>query len=83
MATTKTYLQLTNFVLNELNEVELTSSNFTSSRGVQTSTKNFINKAINDLYMAEVEWPWLHVDGTQVTFTGQQTLILLDYPQQI
>ena len=72
MATTRTYLQLTNFVLNELNEVELTSSNFTSSRGVQTSTKNFINKAINDLYMAEVEWPWLHVDGTQVTFTGQQ-----------
>ena len=57
MATTRTYLQLTNFVLNELNEVELTSSNFTSSRGVQTSTKNFINKAINDLYMAEVEWP--------------------------
>jgi len=72
MATTRTYLQLTNFVLNELNEVELTSSNFTSSRGVQTSTKNFINKAINDLYMAEVEWPWLHTDGTQVTFTGQQ-----------
>ena len=44
MATTKTYLELTNFVLNELNEVELTSSNFTSSRGVQTSAKNFINK---------------------------------------
>jgi len=72
MATTRTYLELTNFVLNELNEVELTSSNFTSSRGVQTSAKNFINKAINDLYMAEVEWPWLHTDGTQVTYTGQQ-----------
>ena len=72
MANTRTYLQLTNFVLNELNEVELTSSNFSSSRGVQTSTKNFINKAINDLYMAEVEWPWLHTDGTQVAITGQQ-----------
>ena len=46
MANTRTYLQLTNFVLNELNEVELTSSNFSSSRGVQTSTKNFINKAM-------------------------------------
>ena len=55
-----------------MNEVELTSSNFTSSRGVQTSAKNFVNKAINDLYMAEVEWPWLHTDGTQVTYTGQQ-----------
>ena len=72
MATTKTYLELTNLALNELNEVELTSSNFTSSRGVQTSAKNFINKAINDLYMAEVEWPWLHTDGTQVAITGQQ-----------
>ncbi len=72
MATTRTYLELTNFVLNELNEVELTSSNFSSSRGVQTSTKNFINKAINDLYMAEIEWPWLHTDGTQVAVTGQQ-----------
>ena len=72
MATTRTYLELTNFVLNELNEVELTSSNFSSSRGVQTSAKNFINKAINDLYMAEVEWPWLHTDGTQVAITGQQ-----------
>jgi len=72
MATTRTYLELTNFVLNELNEVELTSSNFGSSRGVQTSAKNFINKAINDLYMAEVEWPWLHTDGTQAAITGQQ-----------
>ena len=52
--------------------MELTSSNFSSSRGVQTSAKNFINKAINDLYMAEVEWPWLHTDGTQVAITGQQ-----------
>ena len=33
MATTRTYLELTNFVLNELNEVELTSSNFSSSSG--------------------------------------------------
>ena len=50
---TKTYLSLTNLSLNELNEVELTSSNFTSSRGIQTSAKNFINKAVNELYMAE------------------------------
>jgi hypothetical protein len=72
MAGTKTYLTLTNLALNELNEVELTSSNFTSSRGVQTSAKNFINKAVNELYMAELEWPWLHTNGTQVTFSGQQ-----------
>jgi len=72
MAGTKTYLALTNLALNELNEVELTSSNFTSSRGIQTSAKNFINKAVNELYMSEIEWPWLHTNNTQVTFSGQQ-----------
>ena len=69
---TKTYLTLTNLALNELNEVELTSSNFTSSRGIQTSAKNFINKAVNELYLSEIEWPWLHTNGTQVTYSGQQ-----------
>ncbi len=72
MAGTKTYLTLTNLVLNEVNEVELTSSNFTSSRGVQTSVKNFVNKAVNELYMSEIEWPWLHTNGTQALITGQQ-----------
>jgi len=72
MATTKTYLTLTNLVLNELNEVELTSSNFSSSRGVQTSAKNFINKAVNELYMSELQWAWLHTNGTQVLNAGQQ-----------
>ena len=72
MAGTKTYLTLTNLALNELNEVELTSSTFGSSRGIQTSAKNFINKAVNELYMAEIEWPWLHTNGTQATFSGQQ-----------
>jgi len=72
MAGTKTYLTLTNLALNELNEVELTSATFGSSRGIQTSAKNFINKAVNELYMAELEWPWLHTNGTQATFSGQQ-----------
>ena len=37
MATT--YLILSNRVLRELNEVEMTSSNFSSSRGIQTAVK--------------------------------------------
>ena len=44
MATT--YLTLTNRVLRELNETELTSSTFSSSRGVQTAVKDFVNKGI-------------------------------------
>ena len=72
MAGTKTYLTLVNNVLQELNEVELTSSTFSSSRGIQTAVKTFINKAVNDLYTAEVEWPWLYTSTTQDVNSGQQ-----------
>jgi hypothetical protein len=72
MAGTTTYLTLVNDVLRELNEVELTSASFSDSRGVQTAVKGFINKAVNDLYNSEVEWPWLYVEGSQVTYAGQQ-----------
>ncbi len=72
MAGTKTYLTLVNNVLQELNEVELTSSTFSSSRGIQTAVKTFVNKAVNDLYTAEVEWPWLYNSTTQDVNSGQQ-----------
>ena len=72
MAGTKTYLTLVNNVLQELNEVELTSSTFSSSRGIQTAVKTFVNKAVNDLYTAEVEWPWLYTSTTQDVNSGQQ-----------
>ena len=64
------YLQLSNAVLRSLNEVELTSANFASSRGVQTAVKDFINRSINDIYTAELEWPFLHADGTITTVAG-------------
>ena len=48
MATT--YLILSNRVLRELNEVEMTSSNFSSSRGIQTAVKDLLNKSIHDIY---------------------------------
>ena len=70
------YLTLCNNVLRELNEVELSSSSFSASRGVQTSTKDFVNKAISDLYNAEVEWAWLHESTVQDTIVGQQEYTL-------
>ena len=68
MATT--YLTLSNRVLRELNEVEMTSTNFSSSRGIQTAVKDFINKAIHDIYNEGAELPLLHTSTTQATFTG-------------
>ena len=65
-----TYLELSNRTLRELNEVEMTSVNFSSSRGIQTAIKDFINKSIHDIYNESVEIPLLHTSTTQDTFTG-------------
>ena len=67
-----TFLQLTNRILNELNEPELTSSNFSSSRGIQTVAKNMVNKSIHDIYNSEVQWPFLHSDQTDALTAGTQ-----------
>jgi len=70
------YLTLTNQVLAELNEVQLTSSTFASSSGIQSTTKNIVNKAIRDVYASELEWPWLHSDASQKTNVGQKEYTL-------
>ena len=40
-----TFLIYTNDVLAKMNEVQLTSSDFSSSRGIQTQAKNAVNQA--------------------------------------
>ena len=47
MATT--YLDLTNEVLRELNEIPLTSANFSSAVGLQQFVKDSVNKSIFDI----------------------------------
>ena len=68
MATT--YLTLTNSVLRELNETELTSGTFSSSRGIQTAVKDFINKGIHDIYNETGEIPLLYARTTQDLIVG-------------
>ena len=68
MATT--YLTLTNSVLRELNETELTSGSFSSSRGIQTAVKDFINKGIHDIYNETGEIPLLYTRTTQDLVIG-------------
>ena len=71
-----TYLVLSNRVLNDLNEVELTSSNFSSSRGVQTSVKNFVNRALHDIYNDLEELPSLYKETYHTTNGGQREYAL-------
>ena len=78
-----TYLTITNRVLNDLNEVELTSANFSSSRGIQTSVKNFVNRSLHDVYNELEELPSLHKETYYNTNSGQReyTLPTTDSPQ--
>lgn len=62
------YLQLCNAVLREINEVEIT--NVTSTRGIQTSVADFINKAQRDIINSEVEWPFTVVSQSFITTAG-------------
>ena len=62
------YLQLCNAVLREINEVEIT--NVTSTRGIQTSVSDFINKAQRDIINSEVEWPFTVVNQSFTTTAG-------------
>ena len=57
MATT--YLQLTNELLRELNEVVLTSANFSSAIGIQAHAQDCINRAYKDIVMSEPQWGFL------------------------
>ena len=54
-----TYLNLTNELLRELNEVVLTSSNFSDAVGIQAHAQDCINRAYSDIVMAEPQWAFL------------------------
>ena len=66
------YVTLTNRVLESLNEITLATNgtDFTSSRGIQSAVKTFVNQSINDIYNSELQWSFLHSDGTQATTAG-------------
>ena len=66
------YLVLVNNVLRDMNEVELTSSTFSSSRGVQTTVKDYVNKAISDILNSELNWPFTRSEGSVDVIAGKQ-----------
>ncbi len=57
MATT--FLQLSNELLRELNEVVLTSATFSNAVGIQQHAKDCINRAYLDIANEEPQWPFL------------------------
>lgn len=65
-----TYLALTNKLIRRLNEVELTETDFTSTRGVQAMAKDAINASLAEINNQFFEWPFNYTQGTQVFVKG-------------
>lgn len=67
------YIDLCNRVLRRLNEVPLVPSTFNLAVGFQAAVQDSINDSLNDIYAAELNWPFLWASGTQLT-TGYQNI---------
>ena len=67
-----TYLTLVNNVLRDMNEVELTSSNFTSSRGVQTTVKITSTELYLIYLTLNLTGPLLEQKGSVDAIAGKQ-----------
>ena len=65
-----TYLSLTNKTLSRLNEVQLTSSNFTNARGIQVQAQNAVNESIRYINQREFNYPFNHATETKTLTAG-------------
>lgn len=66
-----TFLDLTNRVLRRLNEVELSSSDFSAARGIQAAAKDAVNASMLDLNRQQFEWPQNAAEETTSLVVGQ------------
>jgi hypothetical protein len=64
------FLDLTNEVNRSFNEVELTSSNFSTATGFYAKVKDSINTAIRDINHTHYEWPFNHVLAEETLSAG-------------
>tara|TARA_R100001510_G_scaffold56151_1_gene61184 strand:+ start:57 stop:986 length:930 start_codon:yes stop_codon:yes gene_type:complete len=65
-----TFIALTNSVLARLNEVQLTSSNFSNARGIQVQAQNAVNESIRFINQREFNYPFNHSAKTETLVPG-------------
>ena len=65
-----TFLSLKNSVLARLNEVQLTSSNFSNARGIQVQAQNAVNESIRYINQREFQYPFNHTTKSQTLSPG-------------
>ena len=66
----ESFLTHTNRVIARLNEVALTSSTFSSARGIQIQFKNAVNEAIRYINQKEFQYPFNHSTKSQTLTAG-------------
>ena len=66
----ETFLTHTNRVIARLNEVQLTSSNFTSARGVQVQAQIAVNEAVRYINQREFNYPFNHSTKSETLVPG-------------
>jgi hypothetical protein len=70
----RTYLDLTNTIIRELNEVELTTVTFTAATGIQKYIKDAINRAYFDICTAEDKWSFLSAGDPSNNYYGNTNI---------
>lgn len=70
----KTYLEIVNEVLGDLNEVRLTSANFSNARNIQLVVKEAVNRAYRDIHSEEYKWPWMAATNSQDEYYGNTSV---------
>lgn len=67
-----TYLQLTNDLLESLNEAPLTSSTFSTARSIHATARQAVKFTVQELNKNPFEWPFNIADGSQLLVVGQE-----------
>lgn len=64
------FLGLVNDVNTRLNEVQLTSSNFSTATGFYQQAKDALNSAVRYINQSQYEWPFNHVEQEEALTAG-------------
>ena len=64
------FLGLVNDVNTRLNEVQLTSSNFSTASGFYQQAKDAVNSAVRYINQSQYEWPYNHVEQEEALTAG-------------
>ena len=60
------FLELVNKINRRLNEVELTSSNFSTATGFYAQAKDAVNHSIRDINQQQYNYPFNHVEQEDI-----------------